>query len=62
LAKFRTSSEEDDSDEGPKYSPTGQLYSSENESDDASDSESDSESNQDDELTSDSDSDVEIIS
>ncbi len=60
LAQFRTSSEEDDSDEGPRYSPTGQCYSSDNESDDASESESDSESHQNDEL--DSDSDVEIIS
>jgi hypothetical protein len=60
LAQFRTSSEEDDSDEGPKYSPTGPCYSSDNESDDASESESDSESHQDDELASDSD--VEIIS
>jgi hypothetical protein len=60
LAQFRTSSEEDDSDEGPKYSPTGQCYSPDNEPDDASESASDSESHQDDELASDSD--VEIIS
>jgi hypothetical protein len=60
LVNFRTSSEEEDSDEGPKYSPTGQCYSSDNESDDASDSESDSESHQDDQLASDSD--VEILS
>jgi hypothetical protein len=56
LAQFRTSSKEDDSDEGPKYSPTGQCDSSDNESD----SESDGESHQDDENASDSD--VEIIS
>jgi hypothetical protein len=60
LAQFCTSSEEDDSDEGPKYSPTGQFDSSEKKSYDESDSDSDSESHQDDELASDSD--VEIIS
>ncbi len=59
LAQFRTSSEEDDSDDGPKYSPTGQCDSSENKSDDESDSDSDSEAHQDDELASNSD--VEII-
>ena len=55
LAQFRTS-DDDDSDASPQYSPTGQCDSS----NDESDSESDSESHQDDENASDSD--VEIIS
>jgi hypothetical protein len=59
LAKFRTSSDDEDSDASPKYSPTGQCDSSDNESDSESDSESE-QSHQDD--AHDSDSDVEIIS
>ena len=61
LAQFRASSEDDESDDGPKYSPTGQCYSSENESEDASDSESDSGSESP-KRAEESDSDVEIIS
>jgi hypothetical protein len=57
LAQFRTSSDDEDSDASPKFSPTGQCDSSDNESDSESDSESEK-SQQDNE----NDSDVEIIS
>jgi hypothetical protein len=58
LAQFRTS-DDDDSDASPKYSPTGQCDSSINESESDSDSESDSGSES---PKPDEDSDVEIIS
>jgi hypothetical protein len=61
LARFRTSSDDDEPDASLKYAPTGQCHSSESESDSESDNDSDNESeksNHDDKY----DSDVEILS
>ncbi len=55
LAQFRTSSDDEDSDASPKYSPTGQCDSSDSESESDSDSDSSEQANE-------NDPDVEILS
>ncbi len=61
LAQYHTSSDAEDSDASPKYSPTGQCDSSDSESESESDSESDGESESP-KQDEDDDSDVEILS